>query len=226
MKILAVELSSDLGSMALIENGLVRLSKEWKAERHHGRPIFADLMQWVQTGVVGFGNMDFLAVGVGPGSFSGLRAAVSLMHGLALPGKTPVMAVSSARALAAQLLKETGAPQVVVFGDARRNELWAGCFTDHAGIVTRRGDWSVAPMASMPQGFGTPGTVWVSAEWDRLEPVVMNGCPAGVKVIRQVRRPNASMVAELAEALVSHGVDGEQAIPVYLHPAVSIAPRF
>ena len=226
MKILAIDLSGDIGSLVWVNNGCIQLVKEWKAERRQSRPVFADLMAWVRDGAVDPAGIDRLSVGVGPGAFSGLRAAVTMVRALALPGNTPVTAVSSARALAMQVFRETGAAQVVVIGDARRNEVWAGGFTMSGGVPGLQGDWVVVPAAQLPCGMGQPGTVWVSADWERLGPVLTTYRPPEVELLAGARRSHASMVAALAEVLAEKGLAGEPPVPIYVHPAVSIAPKY
>jgi tRNA threonylcarbamoyladenosine biosynthesis protein TsaB len=227
MRTLSIELSGETGSLALVEDRRIVLEKVWPGEPRQRRPVFSDLLTLVQEGTIELSRIDRFAVGVGPGAFSGLRLAVSLVQSLALPDLRPVTAVSSARALARSVLQETGAPQVVVLGDARRNELWAGAFGVVDGIVQLlHEDWVVAPATHLPENLARPRTVWVSADWGRLSPVLEANCPQAVELIREARLPGAAMVAGLVEDLVGRGLEGEPLVPIYVHPAVSIAPRY
>jgi len=226
MRTLAIELSSGTGSLAWVEDGTVLLEKEWPDDTRKSRPVFSEILAMSKEGVFEVGRIDRFAVGVGPGTFSGLRTAVALVQALAMPDNKPVTAVSSARALARVLMGETGRGRIVVLGDARRNELWAGCFERVKGVVDRVGDWSVAPVGQLPRDLSNPGTVWVSADWDRLGPVLEAYGSPPVELIREARVPTAAMVAALVEDLVRNSLDGESPVPVYVHPAVSVAPRF
>ncbi len=202
------------------------MEREWLAGTRQRRPVFADLHQWIQSEVSPWTRIDRLAVGIGPGAFSGLRLGVSLIRGLALPDGRPVTAVSSARALARSVMKETGSGRVVVLGDARRNEVWAGCFEREDGIVRLQGDWVVGSAETLKEGLKTPGTVWVTSDWDRLGVILAAQCPASVRLIRESRSPRAVMVAGMADDLADRGLAGEPLVPIYVHPAVSIAPRY
>ena len=226
MKTLALELSTDSGSLAWVENGTVLMKQEWFAGTRQRRPIFADLHQWIQAEASPWSRIDRLAVGIGPGAFSGLRLGVSLIRGLALPDGRPVTAVSSARALARSVMQETGSSRVVVLGDARRNEVWAGCFEREDGIVRLQGDWVVGPAETLAEALKTPGTVWVTSDWNRLDAILEAQCPASVRLIRESRNPSAVMVAGMADNLTDRGLAGEPLVPIYVHPAVSIAPRY
>ena len=221
-----MELSTEEGTLAWVEDGVVRLERTWPGEGRQRRPVFADLHAAIAEGTLDWSRIDRLAVGTGPGAFTGLRVAVSLMQGLSLPDGRPLTAVSSARALAHAVLKETGASRVVVLGDARRQELWAGCFESENGIATLRGDWVVAAAGQLPEFLKAKGSIWVTPDWDRIGPALEAGCGTEVRLLREIRRPGAGMVAELVRELVERGLEGEQAEPVYVHPAVAVAPRF
>lgn len=209
-----------------MEAGALIWEKEWTGELRQRRPVFSDLHALIRDGSLDFSRVARVAVGVGPGAFSGLRMAVSLVQGLALPDGKPVMGISSARALAWDTVKDFPSRRVVVWGDARRNELWAGCFTLEAGIVRLTEDWVVTQTDQIPADLMAAGGLWVTADWDRIGPVLERQCPAGVTLIREIRRPRAGMVAQVAEALAARGVEGEPLVPIYIHPAVSVAPRF
>ncbi len=226
MKILALELSTQTGSLALMDGGAVLLEKEWIAEGRQLRPIFPDLHALASASGWDWSMIQQFAIGVGPGAFSGLRMAVSGMRALAIPDSKPVMAVSSASALALAVLEETGAEQVVVLGDARRNELWAGCFRLEQDQVIREGDWIVTGADQLPPLLHKPGSVWVSADWDKIQESLKSVCPAGVKLITEARYPRAALVARVVSQRVQAGLDGEPLSPIYVHPAVSIAPRY
>jgi len=226
MKIFALELSTHIGSLAILDGDILICEKDWVAEGRQLRPIFPDIHALASAGTWDWAEIDCFAVGVGPGAFSGLRMAVAGIRGLAIPDNKPVIAVSSASALAWSILKETGAEQVAVLGDARRQELWAGCFGWDQGQVARLGDWIVAVANQLPQSLESPGTVWVTPDWERLRESLTTACPAGVTLIQEARIPRATMVAGVAAQMVQAGAKGESLSPIYVHPAVSVAPRF
>ena len=72
------------------------------------------------------GNFELLVVGVGPGSFTGIRAGLAAAKGLALPRAVPIRAVSSFDALALTALPAmpTEDRQMCVWADARRGEIY------------------------------------------------------------------------------------------------------
>src|SRR5260370_29262098 len=78
MKILALELSSARGSVALFNDGNVVFFREWQNDRKNSGPFFEYLTEVQKQ----FGKPDTIVVGLGPGSYAGTRIAVSAAVGL------------------------------------------------------------------------------------------------------------------------------------------------
>ena len=86
-------------------------------------PAVRDVME--EAGV-GFGDLEAIAVGVGPGTFTGLRIGLATARALAKAVRLPVRAVSSLAALAEPLGERYRLPLI----DARRGELYGALFDD------------------------------------------------------------------------------------------------
>jgi tRNA threonylcarbamoyladenosine biosynthesis protein TsaB len=82
------------------------------------------------AGPVGWSRIDRLAVGVGPGSFTGLRIGLATARGLAQALRKPVTPVGTLAALAGGLEERAGArgPALLAVLDARRGQAFAGLF--------------------------------------------------------------------------------------------------
>jgi tRNA threonylcarbamoyladenosine biosynthesis protein TsaB len=99
-------------------------------------PMVADLMARAD---IRWGDVDGVAVGVGPGTFTGLRIGVATARALATAAGLPVHPVSSLAALAAAVDE----PLVLPLIDAKRGELFAALF--------ERGEQVVEPFAARPE---------------------------------------------------------------------------
>ena len=223
---LAIELSTSRGELALLEDDRVLVEREWLEDRQHRQQIFAQMAALTDWDGFDFGRIDLLAVGVGPGAFSGLRMAVSALRAMALPDGKPVFGVASAEALAWDTMREKQTDSVAVFGDARRNELWAGRFRCEHGLAPREGDWLVAQPGTLQTNVVGLGTVWVTSDWGRIGTQIRTICPAGVTLIEEPRWPKARSIGRLAAAKRRAGFESEPLTPLYLHPAVSVLPTF
>ncbi|HEX4436938.1 MAG TPA: tRNA (adenosine(37)-N6)-threonylcarbamoyltransferase complex dimerization subunit type 1 TsaB [Solirubrobacteraceae bacterium] len=81
----------------------------------------------------GTGDVDRIAVGVGPGTFTGLRVGVATARGLAQSSGAELVAVSSLRALAGPALEDRGEGAVLAVIDARRSEVFAAAYATGGG---------------------------------------------------------------------------------------------
>lgn len=226
MRVLGLECSSDISSVALLEEGCVVLERVWDGHTHGRQAWAADVAALVHGGELPLERVETLAVGVGPGAFSGLRMAIAFMRGLALPAGTPVYGVSSGAALAWRVHADTGACDVIVAGDARRNEVWVGRFDRGACGMEPRGAWAVVPHDLLPDHFREGEALWVSPDWHRIGPWLKTGCPAGHRLLEKRCVPQARDVATLAALGIGAGRPSAPLAPIYLHPAVFVEPRF
>nr|WP_100169378.1 tRNA (adenosine(37)-N6)-threonylcarbamoyltransferase complex dimerization subunit type 1 TsaB [Microbulbifer agarilyticus] len=132
MKILAVDTTSGACSVALYDQGQVN-EIFVRAERDHTRRLLPMVEQLLGESGYRLAQMDSMAVSQGPGSFTGLRIAISCVQGLAFSADLPVVPVSSLAALALGATRdkpEWSALQKPVLAalDARMNEVYWGLY--------------------------------------------------------------------------------------------------
>jgi tRNA threonylcarbamoyladenosine biosynthesis protein TsaB len=114
MLILAFDTATTVASCALVRE------EEVLGERvSRATTVLADADELVRHAGLTPADLELLAVGVGPGSFTGVRIGLAAARGLALALDLPVAGVSTLDALAA------GAPGAIPLIDARRGELFA-----------------------------------------------------------------------------------------------------
>jgi tRNA threonylcarbamoyladenosine biosynthesis protein TsaB len=98
----------------------------------HGRELMPVLARVLDRGGLSFADLDAVAVGRGPGAFTGLRIGIATARAIAAARSLPVHAVSSLAALAAggegEEASATGGAPVLAAIDARRGELFAALF--------------------------------------------------------------------------------------------------
>ncbi len=222
MKIVAIELSSAVGDVALLESDRIVARRE--IPFLHGRVygLFGVLEEVREESAWTWGDVDVFAAGRGPGRYSGMRVALTAARGLALPGGTSVFAVSSGAALAAATMAErSDVDQVAVVGDARRGQAWFGVYERATQGVEPVGDWRMAAYADLSSAL-PPGAVRVTSEWSRLAAHVVNESSRG-DWVEQDRYPSAEWVGRLAHVARRAGWASEPLAPIYLHPAVNVS---
>jgi len=113
MLILAFDTATEIATSALVADG------EVLGERiSHAVTLLEDVDALLRRGGAHADEIDALAVGVGPGSFTGVRVGLATARGLALALDIPAAGVSTLEALAA------GAPGALPVIDARRREIF------------------------------------------------------------------------------------------------------
>ncbi|HEY3017881.1 MAG TPA: tRNA (adenosine(37)-N6)-threonylcarbamoyltransferase complex dimerization subunit type 1 TsaB [Gaiellaceae bacterium] len=113
MLILAFDTATDVATSALVSDGEVLGERTSRAVT-----LLEDVDALLRQSGAHTGDVEALAVGIGPGSFTGVRIGLSTARGLALALGIPAAGVSTLDALAA------GAPGAVPVVDARRREVF------------------------------------------------------------------------------------------------------
>jgi tRNA threonylcarbamoyladenosine biosynthesis protein TsaB len=220
--ILAIETATDACSAALAVGDTV-LERYALAPRQHAAlilPMIESLL--VESGLT-LAQLDAIAFGRGPGSFTGVRIAASVVQGIAFAAQRPVVPVSTLAALALGARRETGSPAVLAALDARKDEVYWGAYVGSgAGEMQLQGDEVVCSPAAVTRPVAGD---WVAAGsgWATYGAILMQRL--GTRVVRVLPdlEPRAADVARLAvEAFVQgRTVSPEAAIPVYLRNNVA-----
>ncbi|MEQ6885883.1 tRNA (adenosine(37)-N6)-threonylcarbamoyltransferase complex dimerization subunit type 1 TsaB [Salicola sp. Rm-C-2C1-2] len=222
-RLLAVDTSAGRGSVALLDGGSVR-SVYSDQPRSHTRRLEPMINELLEQAGLQLGELDALAFGAGPGSFTGLRVTAGLVQGLAFGLRLPVVAVSSLRAMAHAVHSYLDAPtDVAVARDARMGELYWGLYrvTPDAVVAPLSPEALLSPKdLTMPEG--TDDYLGVGDGWllrDSIPETVLSRMGA---IMTDVA-PEAAAIARLGEVLLEQGegVDAEAVQPVYLRDDVA-----
>lgn len=165
------------------------------------------------------GALDGIAVAVGPGSFTGLRIAVSVAQGLAFGAGLPVAGVSTLEALAWGL----DAPVSVACVDARMGEVYfAACVREHGQLLTVTGP-VVGPPAALPD-LPSGAVVGGGNAFARYAEGLDARWPAALTRIDAAAITEARHVGALAMARHPAGFPGapESLLPVYVRDKVAL----
>ena len=219
--ILAIDRSTSQGSWALFRDG-ERLAGAPFEERLPRSPTwFPALLEGLEGAGLRPGDIAAFVVGTGPGSFSGIRAVLSAIQGLALPGGAPVLGLPSAAALAYAAFRRTGSSRVAVVGDARRGALWLAAY-DFAEASAA--DVAAAPALVPSAELALPaGALVVSPDFTRLAAALrpLAAATPGSVLEEGDAVPAAEDLVRLHFAYPAAAV--RDPLPVYLHPAVAAA---
>lgn len=225
MKLLAIDTTEEACSAALLIDDAV-LEHFELAPRRHSELILPMMDALLTDAGLGVTDLDALAFARGPGSFTGIRIAASVVQGTAFGAGLPVVPVSSLQALAQGAYREHGAVDVLSALDARMQEVyWAACRLGTGGIMRIVGEECVCPpqAALVPEGIDWTG---VGSGWGTYAEALAARCIREPQV-HAAARVHAQDVATIAAALFLEGaaVTAEQALPVYLRDQVAWAKQ-
>ncbi len=218
MRLLAIETSTEYCSVALWQDGVVSERCELVGQKH-SEVLMEMLDALLKEAGIKVEQVDGIAFGKGPGSFTGVRIACGVTQGLALGADVEVVGVCTLEALA----EASGKNKVIAALDARMSELYL------AAYEKRDGEWYAviapclckaedAPALSgdgwfgVGSGFAVSGVALQARYVDQLSGVDEKAVP------------QASAVARIGEREVAKGnaVDAALALPLYLRDKVAL----
>ncbi|MER2473246.1 tRNA (adenosine(37)-N6)-threonylcarbamoyltransferase complex dimerization subunit type 1 TsaB [Photorhabdus laumondii] len=135
VRILAIDTATEACSVALWNDGAV-LAQFEISPREHTQRILPMVQSVLAEAGMSLQQLDALAFGRGPGSFTGVRIGVGIAQGLALGAELPVIGVSTLNAMAQGVFRLLGATQVLTAIDARMGEVYWGQY-----IRNQQGEW-------------------------------------------------------------------------------------
>jgi tRNA threonylcarbamoyladenosine biosynthesis protein TsaB len=212
MRILALETAADPGSIALWLDGQV-VARNCPAGLSNSATLLPLVEATLREAGCSLAELDGIAFGAGPGSFTGLRVACGVAQGLAMARDLPLLAIGTLEAMA----QSTGGERVIVALDARMGEVYYGVFEQ--GV--QQGEIAVLAPENVPLPATTGwlacgnGLTAYPALGQRLAPFVDTWQAAVM--------PSAEAVARLAAPRLALGlqVDPAAAVPFYVRDKVA-----
>lgn len=141
MLILALETSTEAGSIALLENEKVISLREWRREKSHSELVTSQILECLREANLEAKQLSRIAVGYGPGSFTGIRIAINAAKTLSYAVGCKIFATDTFRILAEQT-KLQGLP-ILGLINAHKNLIYTAILKFEAGSFK----YSLAPTA-------------------------------------------------------------------------------
>lgn len=217
-RLLAFETSTEACSVAVYVDGQVH-ERFGIAPRRHTELALPWADEVLAEAGVARSQLDAIAVGRGPGAFTGVRLAIAIAQGIALALDRPVLPVSTLAALAMR----AGGERRIAAIDARMGEVYLGAFAcDGDGLVALSDEVVVKPDAAVvPDGDGWhgAGTGFAAAEG------ALRARLAGrLAAVDAEALPHAADVARLAAPAFARGeaLAAERVEPAYLRNDVAL----
>ena len=221
MKILAVDTATEACSAALYIDEDIQERFEI-APREHARLLLPMVDSLMAEAGLRPQQLDAIAFGCGPGSFTGVRIATGVMQGIAYGADLPVVPVSTLAAISQSCLQKTAYDTIFTAVDARMDEIyWAVYQRDAEGYVQLLSQEKVQPATDVDAlqltGYG------IGSGWYRYEQVLTKRLGEQLIGFEADYLPHSAQIALLGAVGVKRGqtVPVEQAMPVYLRDKVA-----
>ncbi len=126
MKILGIDSSGMVASVAIVEDDVVITEYTMNHKRTHSETLLPMIDEIVKTSETELASIDAIAIAAGPGSFTGLRIGAATAKGLGLAIDRPIVPVKTCEGLAFNMWGASGLVCPII--DARRNQVYTGLY--------------------------------------------------------------------------------------------------
>lgn len=217
MNLLAIETSTHIASIALYHEGTF-FYEENSAQKKHAQSLLPLIEKMLKKAHLSFQELDGIVYGRGPGSFTGLRIAISVAKGIGFGLQIPLFPVSTLAAIAYKIRNSANKyadARILSLIDARMHQLYWAYFCP--------GEWDAKEGLSDPNQIQLPSN----------EPIVIAGVdfeayleklPQSLQssvLHTEIAYPEAKAMIQLVLNNQIQPVDATNALPVYLRNQVT-----
>lgn len=222
VRILAVETATHACSAALAVDGTI-IERYALAPRQHAALILPMIESVLAEAGCGVAQLDAIAFGRGPGAFTGVRIAASIVQGIAFAADRPVIPVSTLAALALGGMRESGMDCAMAALDARKDEVYWACYRRVADNVLQPVGTELVGLPSQVTGPEQGDWLGIGSGWESYPEALMRRFGERVLRVMPDLEPRAADVLRLSLADFAAGqvCDAAAAIPVYLRNNVA-----
>ncbi|WP_298943324.1 tRNA (adenosine(37)-N6)-threonylcarbamoyltransferase complex dimerization subunit type 1 TsaB [uncultured Psychromonas sp.] len=227
LNILCIDSSTEACSVALLTKDATTYQRFMFAPREHTQKILPTVDDVVKEAKLSLADIDVIAYGQGPGSFTGVRIGISIAQGLAYGLEKKMVGISTLQAMAQQALhNDKQCSSVYAAIDARMGEVYFAHYINENGVmVLQDKEVVIKPEALIEQQQNNGILVQQNSQ------LVGTGWAAYPELltffqtcsVSDILYPNAEFMLKSAALLIANdkAVEPELAIPVYLRDTVT-----
>lgn len=221
MNILALDTCTESCSAALLFQGQL-FEQSVMTQRGHSDLILGMMDTLFEQANASLADVNVLAFGRGPGSFTGVRVGVGVAQGIAYARELPVVAVSTLAAVAQDVAATTNTPYIAVAIDARMGEIYCASFRVVGGVVELLDQERVCPPEDF-HPFSDEHWFGVGTGWSEYKAQLMANFSGQLADMSAEHYPQSVNIIKLAqiEITANRTVTADQALPVYLRNNVA-----
>ena len=219
MRILAIDTATWNCSVALVRDGVVLAERAERTSSNHAGTLPRLVGETLAAAGARLERDDAIAVTIGPGSFTGLRIALSFAKGLAFAGGYRLVGVPTLDALAVVAPAAPGRLCAVL--DARKREVYAALYEREGDRLARCGEPRAIAAERLALAIGGPCT-FIGDAVEAYGDVFRRVLGAGAVLLPSASHPpSATAVARLAAARLGASAAGDDVValaPTYVRP--------
>lgn len=224
--ILCLDSSTEACSVAVLRKNKTTYQRFMFAPREHTQKILPTVDEVIKEAQLTLSDIDVIAYGQGPGSFTGVRIGISIAQGLAFGLDKKMVGVSTLQAMAQEAFETLNHESVYCAIDARMGEVYYAHYVNHEGIMLLQEPEIVITPARLIAQLSTLGnkrsnnTALVGTGWEAYPELMPSFEHAHTT---NVLYPNALYMLAEATRLINAeaAVAPEMAKPVYLRDTVT-----
>ncbi|MCH4294269.1 tRNA (adenosine(37)-N6)-threonylcarbamoyltransferase complex dimerization subunit type 1 TsaB [Shewanella sp. 3B26] len=216
--ILALDTCTEACSAALFAKGETYADMA-DAPREHSQRLLPMIDGLLNEAGLSISDVNIIAYGRGPGSFTGIRICTSMTQGLALGRELPVIGISTLAAMAQEAMEKSGETRVLCAIDARMSEVYVGEYRMQDGVATLVGEETVLPPSMVKVSDGV--RLACGTGFDTYPELLTLG--HGLELSAEVKFPAAEAMLTLARDGIARGLHTavDDLEPVYLRDTVA-----
>ena len=227
MNLLGIDTCTGTVDVALVIDEVTVSTRRGTAPRRQLTALMPMISEIMEEGKLKVGDLDFIGVTRGPGSFTGIRLGLATAKTLAQAAGVRMVAINTIDALAA------GCPRdglVAASLDARKGEIFYGLYRKTGQNVQLQGGYQRAPVEDYLTHLNSlddENIVVVGTVWDRLEKPLKEGLTVNYHRLDDLyNTPRGEIVARMAEEIARNGnfVDYGAVNADYMRDFVAIPP--
>jgi tRNA threonylcarbamoyladenosine biosynthesis protein TsaB len=226
LKLLALDSAGSASTVAVWRDGEL-LTRDGAAGGHHSEHLLSLLDAVLVESGLRLADLDAIAVGRGPGAFTGVRLAIGVAQGLAFAAQLPVIPVSNLEAAAERAAALQDAPaRLLVCQDARMHEVyWAAYERSAAGLVPAGAEAVARPQAvTLPVDWEAFAPAWGVGTGFDAYPALLQGVRARLARCLPIESRAEDVARVAVRGGLSHGLSPELLAPLYLRDDVAALP--
>ncbi len=229
-RILAIDTATRVQAVALLDGNQLCEHRVQRVAYNHGSSLLENVDGLLGNSSLELGDVDLFAVGIGPGSFTGLRVGLATAKALSRAVERPIVGVSSLAALAYGPARTCPAATILAAIDARRHEVYAGAYRwEDNGLVELLEDCAASPdewIARVADNLTGP-LLQVGDGVEKYDTLRDWEAPQLRRLPGDLVSPSAVGIARLARQLACAGTLADRTAlePNYIRPSDAVLPE-